>query len=91
MKITRRVREQPDILKFDDEITAPLFGWKDRDDYYRKAACIHRIPMITIPSLFLNAKDDPIIGEKAIDYAIFKTNENCILATTEHGGHLGYH
>ena len=82
MKITRRVREPADILKFDNDITAPLFGWKNRADYYQKASCYHRIPMIKVPTLFLNAIDDPIIGNKAIDYDVFKGNKNCILATT---------
>ena len=52
----------PNILRFDDEITAPLFGWRDRDDYYRTSACYHRIPSIKIPTLFMNALDDPIVG-----------------------------
>ena len=55
MKISRRVKEPPNLLKFDNDITAPIFGWKDRIDYYNKASCYHRIPMIKIPTLFLNA------------------------------------
>jgi uncharacterized protein len=51
-----------------------MFGWKDVNDYYTKAACYHRIPGIKVPSLFMNARDDPIIGEKAIDYDIFNGN-----------------
>ena len=81
----------PNILAFDDEITAPLFGWKDRDDYYRTSACYHRIPSISIPTLFMNAKDDPIVGLKAIEFELFKSNPNAAIATTDHGGHLGYH
>ncbi len=44
--IQRAKNETPSILDFDDDITAPLFGWKDREDYYYKAACYHRIPGI---------------------------------------------
>lgn len=38
----------------------------------------------------MNAKDDPIIGSRAIDYDIFKNNPNAVLGTTNRGGHLGY-
>jgi len=79
------------VLDIDNNITAPLFGWKDRDDYYRTSACYHRIPSIEVPSLFMNAIDDPIIGERAIDYEVFKANPNVVLGTTRYGGHLGYH
>ena len=79
------------ILEIDDKITAPMFGWKDRNDYYTKAACYHRIPSIKVPCFFINALDDPIIGHKAIDYDVFHQNEYTVLGTTKHGGHLGYH
>ena len=90
MDIKEWLEKKPDILAFDNDITAPIFGWKDRNDYYEKAACYHRIPSIKIPTFFMNAKDDPIIGKKAIDYEIFKKNENTVLGTTKRGGHLGY-
>jgi predicted alpha/beta-fold hydrolase len=85
------LQKELSILEIDDKITAPMFGWKDRNDYYTKAACYHRIPGIRVPSLFMNARDDPIIGDKAIDYDIFKDNQYTVLGTTNHGGHLGYH
>jgi len=81
----------PSVTEFDDKLTAPFFGYESQDDYYRKAACYHRIPRITRPTLFMNSVDDPIIGSDAIDYEIFKQNPNCVLATNQNGGHLGYH
>ncbi len=36
------------------------------------------------------AKDDPIIGEKAIDYDTCSKNPYVLLGVTDHGGHLGY-
>lgn len=66
------VDQKKGILDFDNEITAPINNWKDRDDYYRTSACYHRVPNIKIPTLFLNSKDDPIVGSKAVEYEIFK-------------------
>ena len=66
------------------------WGYKDLEDYYRTSACVHRIPGIKIPSLFLNALDDPIVSKETIPYSVLESNPNCALGTTEYGGHLGY-
>lgn len=82
---------RPSILEFDDKITAPFFGYEGRDDYYHKASCIHRLPNIRIPTVFLNTLDDPIVSRDCIDFEVFKHNPNIVLSTTNHGGHTGYH
>lgn len=69
----------------------PFIGkYKTLDDFLRHIASFHRIPNIKVPFFVLNSHDDPIIGKACIDYDVFKTNENVILATTKYGGHLGY-
>ena len=40
--------------------------------------------------MFLHALDDPIIVGRSIDYETCMKNENILVATTQHGGHLGY-
>ena len=81
---------KPSLLNFDDTITAPFFGYEDREDYYNKASCVHRIPNIRIPTLFMNALDDPIVTHKCIDYEVIKNNPDTVVSTTKHGGHIGY-
>ena len=34
--------------------------------------------------------DDPFVGKETIDYKSVAKNENCVIATTKYGGHLGY-
>jgi predicted alpha/beta-fold hydrolase len=82
--------EKPSLLRFDDEITAPFFGYLDRADYYDRASCYHRIPSIKIPTFFMNALDDPIVTHKSIDYDVIKSNPNTVVGITKHGGHIGY-
>jgi len=79
----------PSMLDFDNYVTAPAFGYKDRKDYYFKTASVHSIPLIEVPTFFLNSLDDPVVGLKAIDYKIFNDNENVALGVTKHGGHMG--
>lgn len=78
------------ITTFDTDITVPFNGWKDRDDYYDKASCCHVTSGIKIPCLYLTAKDDPVVHPTGVDHEGIKNNPNCVVATTNHGGHLGY-
>ena len=64
--------KKPTVLQFDELFTAPIFGYDSQDDYYRKAACFHRIPNIAVPTFFMNAMDDPIVGDEAIDFEVVK-------------------
>ena len=77
------------MLGFDNQITAPAFGFKDLQDYYFKTAAVHTIPLIKIPTFFLNSLDDPVVGIKAIDFKVFNENENVALGLTKYGGHMG--
>ena len=79
------------VSTFDRDMTPKSFNFVDRDDYYKKASCNGNIPSIKTPTLFVMALDDPFISQDCIDYDVFKKNENVALATTEMGGHLGYH
>ena len=91
IKETLLKNAKPSVLKFDEMFTAPIFGYDSQDDYYRKAACYHRIPKIAVPTFFMNAFDDPIVGDEAIDFEVVKHNPNTFLGTTRYGGHIAYY
>lgn len=67
-----------------------MFGYKDEYEYYYNNSSSHVIPQIRKPTLFFNALDDPIIGDKGIDFEGIKNNPFTVLATSNHGGHMGY-
>ena len=69
----------------------PLNGYKDGYEYMKNASPYFRIPNIKVPTMFLNALNDPFMGEKVIDYEVFKSNPNVFLATNKYAGHMGYH
>ena len=79
------------FIHMDDKIIGPLFGFKNGNEMHHTVSCYHSIPKLKVPTLFINSKDDPVIGEKSIDYDVFKKSEFAVLATTKTGGHLGYH
>jgi predicted alpha/beta-fold hydrolase len=78
------------LIDIATHLTAKAFGYETLENYYDTASCIHRIPKIKTPTFFMMAKDDPIIGPKAIAYQECQANPYVLLGVTEHGGHLGF-
>lgn len=35
---------QTTVDNIDEDLTSKFFGFEDKEDYYRKASCVHRIP-----------------------------------------------
>lgn len=89
-EITRDYRSIKTLKDFDDKFTAPLNGFRDAVDYWKKCSAINFIGSIAIPVLVLNAKDDPILGEECYPYKEAEKNKNLYLEVPSHGGHMGF-
>ena len=50
-----------DLYEFDNVVTAPLHGYRDTDDYWDRASAKHVLHDITVPTLVLNARNDPFL------------------------------
>lgn len=75
--------------QFDDQVTAPLHGFKGVDDYYARASSRQFIPQIRVPTLILHATDDPFMYSNTPPLSD-ELPENVWLELTEHGGHVGF-
>lgn len=75
---------------FDNTFTAPLNGFKDAIDYWERCSSKRYIVNTAIPTLILNAKDDPILGPGCFPYEEAKLNKNLFLEVTDKGGHMGF-
>lgn len=76
------------VMAIDDRITAPSFGFGTAANYYRTQSAIGFLERIRVPTLLIQAKDDPLVP-----YAIFgrlPANPWIELLVTQHGGHLGF-
>ncbi|MES2902184.1 MAG: alpha/beta fold hydrolase [Pseudomonadota bacterium] len=49
------------LYEFDNVVTAPLHGYRDTDDYWDRASARHVLHDITVPTLVLNARNDPFL------------------------------
>jgi predicted alpha/beta-fold hydrolase len=78
------------IREFDDLVTAPAFDFNGAEDYYTRASAARVVDRITVPTLVINAKDDPFI--RLLPATRDKMNANpCItLLETDHGGHCAF-
>ena len=47
---------------FDDKYTAPLHGFKDAADYYRRCSSAQLSDSISVPTLLVQAQDDPFLS-----------------------------
>jgi predicted alpha/beta-fold hydrolase len=56
-----RLLAAQDLYAFDNVVTAPLHGYRDTDDYWHRASAKHVLDDITVPTLVLNARNDPFL------------------------------
>ncbi len=79
-----------DFKDFDDRYTAPIHGFKNANDYWEKCSSKPHIPNITIPTLIVNAIDDPFLPDACIPIKEANQNKNITLCATKAGGHVGF-
>jgi len=83
------VRRARSLRAFDDTVTAPLHGFRDADDYWRRSSSKPWLARIAVPTLILNARDDPFLPERALP-APSEVSGAVELDFPSHGGHVGF-
>jgi predicted alpha/beta-fold hydrolase len=78
------------VYQFDDQFTALNFGFGTADNYYATQSSKQFLDRIRIPTLLVQAKDDPLIPFEVYDHPAFSQNPCLRLLAVEHGGHLGF-
>ena len=89
----RRVRAATTFWEFDDAVTAPLHGFKGADDYWARSSSGPWLAAIRIPTLVLNARNDPFMPAAALDRAARTLRDISCAVTLEFpatGGHAGF-
>jgi uncharacterized protein len=86
----RHLRGVRSLRDFDDQITAPHFGFLDAQDYYTRAASTQVLDRIAVPTLALHANDDPFIRVLASTRAKLLGNSHITYVETERGGHCAF-
>lgn len=75
---------------FDNYHTAPVHGFENAQDYWKKASSKPFLKSIQTPTLFLSALDDPFLPEECYPIEELKEHQFVHLELPEKGGHLGF-
>jgi len=85
----QRMLDSKDLYEFDNVFTAPLHGFQNTDDYWRRASALPLMANIKIPGLALNALNDPFIPADSLPST--HSVSPCVeLWQPPHGGHVGF-
>ena len=101
-KLKQKAKQFPDLMDWskiknidsfdylDDHFTAPLHGFKDKEDYYYQVSPARSIANITLPILILNALDDPFLGPDCYPKELASNSNLIYLETPKYGGHCAF-
>jgi len=85
-----KVRAARTFREFDDTVTAPLHGYRDADDYWRRASSGPWLERVRVPTLLLNARNDPFLPEHELLAAARNASRSLVLEFPRTGGHAGF-
>ena len=77
------------IREFDDLYTAPMHGYKNALDYWTRASSKPLLKQIGLPTLILNARNDPFIPEASLPGSA-DCSDHVLLHQPAEGGHVGF-
>jgi predicted alpha/beta-fold hydrolase len=75
--------------QYDDRVVARLHGFKNVDDYYRRASSRQFLQNINVPTLLIQAEDDPFMTQAVLPTAA-ELSEHVRLEVISGGGHVGF-
>jgi predicted alpha/beta-fold hydrolase len=84
------VRAARSFREFDGLVTAPLHGFRDVEHYWSSSAAGPWLEHIRVPTLLLNARNDPFLPEQALLAAARKAAPCVLLEFPRNGGHVGF-
>jgi uncharacterized protein len=84
-----RLLAASDLYTFDDVFTAPLHGFRNTEDYWRRGSAKPHLHRIRIPALVVNARNDPFVPAASLP-AAHEVGSHVRLWQPQHGGHVGF-
>jgi predicted alpha/beta-fold hydrolase len=75
--------------QYDEQVIAPLYGFKSAADYYKQNSARQYLKHIRIPTLLIQAKDDPFMTTDVLPQPS-ELSAAVELEITQGGGHVGF-
>lgn len=86
----RAMRKVKHLIDFDHQFTAPLHGFKSAIDYYHQCSSQNFLDDINIPTLIVNATNDPFLSNSCYPSSRLKSHQSVELLVPDKGGHCGF-
>ena len=84
LNLVRRWRD------FDEYFSAPICGYRDAADFYQNASAKNFVAGIRIPTLLVNAQNDPILTPDCMPVHLARKHDFFHFEMPEQGGHCGF-
>ncbi len=84
------IRTMKTFQEFDDVYTAPIHGFRDARHYWASQSSINFIETVRIPTLLINAKNDPFLAPECFPAELAQKHRYFHFESPEHGGHVGF-
>jgi len=91
-EILRQIGDLDKITSFwqyDDRVIAKLYDFANVEDYYQRSSSRQFLQAIRVPTLLIQAQDDPFMTPAVIP-DITELSSSVFLETTPAGGHVGF-
>jgi hypothetical protein len=75
--------------QYDEQVVAKLYGFKNAHDYYHRSSSRQFLKSITMPTLIIQAVDDPFMTAEVLP-KIEELSKTVQLEITPAGGHVGF-
>ncbi|MHB1145232.1 MAG: hydrolase [Thiobacillus sp.] len=85
----RAIAAATTFREFDTLVTARLHGFRDADDYWLRVSCKPLLNAIAVPTLVINAKNDPFLPAWALPTTA-DVSPAVILEQPDSGGHVAF-
>ncbi|NEU34451.1 alpha/beta hydrolase, partial [bacterium LRH843] len=80
--------EMRNFREFDDRYTAPLHGFESAEDYWARCSSLGRLKDVRVPTLMLNAEDDPFLSERCFPESRAELGAHVTMEAPRWGGHV---
>lgn len=99
-KISLKIKDYPsldvdwskikDFSDFNKYFTLPVFGYSSEEEFLKQARTDHLLPDIAVPTLIVNAQNDPMLSGRNYPFETAEKSNNVWLETPQFGGHVGF-
>ncbi|MES2418153.1 MAG: alpha/beta fold hydrolase [Bacteroidota bacterium] len=78
------------IQAFSANFTAPFSGFNSVADYYSAGSCLNSLMKICVPTLIVNAQNDPFLSDTCYPIDLARASDYIFLDMPKRGGHSAF-